>query len=218
MAFLAVIADVRGSRHLADRAAAQEKLLAAVAGTNEALADDLVLPLAITGGDEMKALVATPDAASRLVATLSRHAYPLSLRFAVGRGTLATRLEGRDVGSVDGPCFHRARRTLQASSWDDDWLQVDGFSPPSVPLTANGVFRLTGRLRDRWTKTQWKYILLVEEGLLQKDVAEKAGVSGPTVSAALSAALYHDVKNEERLAWAELTRLHESLPPDVPET
>lgn len=109
-AFLAVIADVQGSRDIPDRAAFQRRRLGTLRRLNRALARErLPAGFRITAGDEIQGLLADPADLVDVTRELADELHPVRRVFGAGWGRLTTDLVD-DVAALDGPCFHAARR------------------------------------------------------------------------------------------------------------
>lgn len=201
--YVVLIGDLVESRELADRAAVQERLRAAVRRVNERHGDVLAAPLALTGGDEVKTMFEDPAVAVDVIVAISEAMHPAALAWGLGRGPLETALAPA-VGAMDGPCFHRARRAIEQASAEGAWGRAHGFSPLDDRVLS-GLLRLTGALRSGWTERQRAYIGAVREGgRTQKEIAGAFGVSPAAVSMALQRARFRDVEEGEAVLRAVL--------------
>jgi hypothetical protein len=129
------------------------------------------------------------------------------MTWGVGRGPLTTDLHD-DVALLDGPCFHRARHALETARHDDVWLRSEGLGPPHDAVLGS-LFGLMGAVRSRWTDVQARYVREAR-GRLQREVAERLGVSEPAVSKGLNAARFAAVAEAERAARALLDWVDEA--------
>lgn len=203
--FYALIGDIVGSRELPNRAEVQRRLAREIEALNDELGEArLAAPLRLVAGDELQALLTDPAAALDIAVPLADALHPVALRWGLGVGSLDTDLDP-DVSLLDGPCFHRARRALDAAADDDTWLRAEGFAAP-FSGTVSALFRLMWALRSDWTETQARYVREAR-GRLQKEVAERFDVNRSTVSRALRAARFREVREGERAARELLRRL-----------
>lgn len=193
--FLAVIADVVGSRDIADRAAFQRRLEKALRAVNRRYRGGrLPARFRITAGDEIQGLLSNPADLVDVSSTLTDDIHPVRLVYGAGWGRLATDL-GPDVATLDGPCFHRARHSVVEAAREGRWVQVEGFG--DVQDEAVSAFlNLIGVIREDWTVTQTKYVRAARDSL-QKDVAERFGVSPSVVSESLKSARFRAVRSGE---------------------
>lgn len=192
--FIVLIGDIVKSREMPDRADAQDRVRAVVEAFNDRAPDALAAPLQLTGGDEMKAILTDPAPAVDMITWLSEAVFPIGLAWGIGRGPIETSWVP-DVGALDGPCFHRARRAVEASSREETWATVHGFSERDDRVLSV-LFGLMGAIRDSWTEKQLAYVRCVREKS-QKATAEEFDVSESAVSQSLRRARYHDVVKGE---------------------
>lgn len=192
--FVVLIGDIVGSRELSDRASAQDRLREAVTAFNQQAGPTLAAPLEVTGGDEMKTILENPVVAVDVITRLSEALYPMTLAWGIGRGPIETSWVP-DVGNLDGPCFHRARRANEEASKEGVWAKAYGFSPLDDRLLT-ALLRLVGAIRASWTEKQLAYIRSVREKS-QKATASDFGVTQGAVSQSLQSARFSDVQEGE---------------------
>ncbi|MGH9380181.1 MAG: SatD family protein [Thermoanaerobaculia bacterium] len=205
--WLALLADLVGSRRVADRGKVQGRLVAAVDALNARHETELAAPLAVSRGDEVQGLfAASPQsraAAVSVVVALADALHPVEWRCGLGWGGLTTPL-GPQVVRLDGPAFHRARAALERAQAEGRWLAAEGLgSATERPL--EGLFALMQAARRRWTDRQLEFIRAARD-LLQKDVAAHFEVSPSTVSESLKAAGYGAVLEGEAAAETLLSQ------------
>lgn len=206
-AYVVVIGDLVQSRELPDRASAQNRLREAVEAFNSHAGDSLAAPLELTGGDEMKTILEDPAVAVDVIIHISEAVHPMTLAWGVGRGPIETSWVP-DVGNLDGPCFHNARRAIEEASKEGIWGKIHGFSPlDDQVLTA--LLRLMGVIRASWTEKQAQYIRSVRSRS-QKATAHELGVTAGAVSQSLQSARFHDVEEGETALRKLLAAYRES--------
>lgn len=189
--YLAAIGDLVGSRKMDDRSSVQERLRQAINQVNEELAESLAAPIKLTGGDEWKVLVDNSPRVVDAIDRMSDTVHPAQARWGIGWGKLDTPLS-RDVGALDGPCFHHARAAIEKAATERSWVRVKGFSPlHNEVLTA--LFDTLGALRASWTDHQVDYIRAVR-GRTQKEAAQKLGISRTGVVKGLGRANYTEYR------------------------
>lgn len=197
-AYIALIGDIVGSRKLADRASVQEQVKRIIGRVNEREEGGLQAPLKLTGGDEVKTLFTDPVVAVNVIPHVSEALHPISLVWGLGRGSLNTPWD-EDVGSMDGPCFHRARRAIEEASQEGVWGKVYGFSPRDDRVLS-GFLRLMGSIRASWTEKQIRYIRAVrDKNRTQEEIARDFGVGPSAVSMALQRAHFRDIEEGEEI-------------------
>lgn len=201
--WLALLADLVGSRRVADRAAVQRRMLQTVEALNARHAGDLAAPLAVSRGDEVQGLFENRSAVVPVVVELADALHPVEWCCGLGWGGLSTPL-GAEVVRLDGPAFHGARAALERAQADGRWLAVEGIGG-ATGQALESVFALMQALRHRWTDRQTEFIRAVR-GELQKDVAARFDVSPSTVSESLKAAGFGAVREGEAAAEALLSK------------
>lgn len=212
---MALIGDLRGSRHLEDRAAVQQRLRRELAGLQERFAEAVAAGFAITTGDEFQVLLHDPAVGLEVVVACDEALAGLRLRYGLGWGALSTRLEPEAVG-MDGPCFHAARRAIEWTKEHGAWAAVRGLDP-SAESTLDGLLRLLGAVRAGWTDKQARAVALRRRAPTQRELALQLELDPSTVSKRLKSALYEEVTAAER-SVAELLRRFTGPTADAPPT
>jgi hypothetical protein len=196
--FVALIGDIRGSRELEDRQAAQREFKGVVDALNEQLPDGSIASrFTVTTGDEFQVLLTDAADAVEAAVSASDRFHPAKLRFGIGRGKLDTELNPDQAIGMDGPCFHRARDAIDAARTDGAWLRVAGWSD-DLDRHVNAMFDLVQCVREDWTDRQAQFASALKEAGAQKRVAERYDVSKSTVSESLSAGHVQEVREAER--------------------
>jgi len=185
---ICLTSDIVRSRHLAERGAAQVKLETALARVNQEHRRTLVVPLAITLGDEWQGL--TTDVAAALVIdfALRRSLYPLQLASGIGVGAIATALRKRSV-EMDGECFHRARAALEQAQQRRGSSTVLASAVRDLDEPANALLLLLHAISDRWTDKQHETYVAFRRHGTEAAAAAALDVSQPTVHQSLAGAM-----------------------------
>jgi hypothetical protein len=201
--YAALIGDIVGSRDVRDRAGLQARMRSLLEALNGRLSAALAAPFAFTGGDEFQGLLRDPGAAVDVLVASWDALHPDRAAFGIGLGGLTVPLGG-EVGSLDGPCFHRAREALDRASAQRRWCLASGLWSPAEEAV-NALFRLQQEVREGWTETQRRYAREARAAL-RKDVAATFGVRPSVVSESLKAASFDAVLEAElaarSLLWA----------------
>lgn len=220
--YLALIGDVVASRemgaeHRAETQRGLRKILGLLNGSAGAPAiANFAAPLTLTAGDEVQALLRAPADAVAVVQRLTDHAWGSrefpQLVFGLGYGALATGPpeeapeQPPNPALLDGPCFHRARRALDAASGAKAWARFDA-EAVSCAGPLNALFDLMGAVRSGWARRQAHYAHQMRVLENQKAVANEWKVSPSVVSESLKAAHYKAVLAGEDAARALLREL-----------
>jgi len=201
--YIALIGDVKRSRHVTERAQLQRLLENGIGAANVRFAQDVVADFVLTLGDEFQGVLVRPSSVVEVLVALDGALGGTAVRYGVGWGELSTDL--KDVAlRMDGPCFHNARDALMTGKRDDRWATVAGFGSDDEVL--NGLLWLIGSIRWQWTDIQRQTVDMIRAAGTQRVVAEERGVSINAVSKALKSALYEPVLAAERAATQILER------------
>lgn len=202
--YLALIGDVRGSRHHPDRAVLQAQLREELARLSDEL--DLAVPLAITAGDEFQGLFDGSAAvlAVDVLISVTETLHPTELAFGLGWGPLST-APGPNVSELDGPCFHRAREALGEAKDEGSWGHLAGVDEGADALVS-GTLGLMGAIRAGWTEKQATYVRDARRFDRYKEVAESHDVVPSVVTESLKAAQFRAMLRAEEGLRAAFTR------------
>ncbi len=208
--YAALVGDVVRSRDAPDRAALQRELRERLAQLTSALGGALAVPLTLIAGDEVQGLFRGPAAVVDVVTELGEALHPTRLVYGLGWGRVTTDLSS-DPSHVDGPCFHRARASIERARRDDAWLRAEGFGTLADALL-DGTFHLMHAIRSGWTRTQARTVRAVR-GAPQKDVAARFGRAESTISESLKAAGFAALREGESATRALLGEFGENAEP-----
>ncbi len=170
--------DQRHSRSTRDRV---EPLLRDLAGR-----PGLVRPFERTAGDEVQAVVATPDAVVDLVLLLVRER---TWSVGIGAGGVDEPLPA-STRAGSGPAFSHARTAVTAAKNRLTGLAVTG-PDEAAARRAQTALDLVAALLQRRTERGAEAVALTRQGLNQLEVAGRLGVSKQAVSQRLQAADWH---------------------------
>ena len=127
MNHLVMIADVIGSRQLANRGQVQTLLEAELRTLHED-STGLASPYTITLGDEFQAVFSGADRIFPDLLAILRALHPVGLRFALGIGPITTRINPEQAIGMDGPAFYRARDLLEHMKKEKRTIAVAGLT------------------------------------------------------------------------------------------
>ena len=177
---IVLIADVVGSR--ADYARSSTALGSLARDLNRHYEDERVARFDYTQGDELQGVLkasADPFAAVLLPALAER---PLRMRWAIVRGSVAP---GRGPATRrSGPAFVDARAAISAAARTRIGLVARTGDPTRDALLADLCPLLPALLDDLSVRQREIARLMLIDGLRQADVAQRLGLSRPTVSVA----------------------------------
>src|SRR5258705_4319333 len=135
--YVALIADAIASRELppAARARLQADARAAVKDLNHRYRRVLAARFAVTLGDELQCLLATPQPVWELAHDLRARLPGVDWVVACGRGPITTPL-APTAPEIDGPCFHEARAAMDRAKPRRQVFAFGGVAPALEPLAS----------------------------------------------------------------------------------
>lgn len=186
MLYACLTSDLVESRKLPDRSEVQTRLEAALLEVNRACSDELLVPLAITLGDEWQGLFRTTRAALDADFRIRWRLYPLAIASGVGVGGLDTPVRDR-TALMDGPCFHRSREALEEAQVRKGSATVHRSSPGLGVLdeTVDTVCLLLHSLAERWTGRQFEVLRAYAAHDTEAAAARALKISQPTLHQSL---------------------------------
>ena len=197
--FVAVIGDMKSSKHLENRRAVQIHLEEVLDAINQEYRDDIASKFMITLGDEFQGLLKTGSSAVFIIDKIEREMYPIQLRFALGVGEITTDINSNMPLGADGPAYYHARKIideLKASekkkmeSKGNVKIEIQGNAEISEFI--NTIFSLLTTVKETWTPRQVEIInAYLKTGGTQKDTARILNINQSNVQKALSSANYY---------------------------
>jgi DNA-binding CsgD family transcriptional regulator len=212
---IAVIADIVGSRQLADRSTAQHAIERSIASIDDALPLAQVRMTA-TVGDEFEAVFEELDEALAWILLLQLWLPDgLQLRFGVGVGPVgAIASVGRDI--PEGPGWWAAREAIEhvharqqrAVPSARTWVVADAGEDESMHSAvrlANAYLLARDQLIGAMTERERRLTYGRCRGVTQRELARVEGITQPAVSQALAAAGSAVIVEGMRALQAEAT-------------
>ena len=202
--FVAVIGDIKDSRHLENRKEVQVHLQEILDRLNEKYKDHIVSKFLITLGDEFQGLLCGGEHILDMVNEIRMEMYPVRLRFGIGFGQITTDIKSEMALGADGPGYYRAREAVELLKEREKknrpvlaelCLRLDEKDQEKEVLL-NTVFDLMYVVESGWTERQRETIwdmLLYGDG--QQNTARRLSISQPTVQKALAAGSYYTYEN-----------------------
>src|SRR5947208_17062614 len=135
--YVALIADAIASRDLAPatRARLQTDVRAAVKDLNQRYRRVLAARFAVTLGDELQGLLATPQPVWDLAHDVRARLPSVDWVVACGRGPITTPL-APTAPEIDGPCFHEGRAAMDRAKRERQVFAFGGFTAALEPLAS----------------------------------------------------------------------------------
>lgn len=209
MLYMAVIGDIVASRSSQERQQLQEHFRAALQAVNDRFAGQMAARFSIYAGDECEALFTDPVAARRAASIIRYRLLPCEITFGLGVGPVNTVIDFDDVGSADGPAFHRARSALNAAKKARIPFCLEAPHPDAALL--NTLLDMIAAVEDNLSRRRAEAVRLMDELHNQYAVAEKMGISQATVNGHLANAFYHRTRRALDLFDNHLAQLFAAL-------
>jgi hypothetical protein len=153
----------------------------------------ILLPYAVTAGDEFQTITARLKTIPWLLLDLRRRLQPLSLRVGIGIGEVPGRITA-PVNELDGAAFRMARQALESlgkrSGRKRPALTAFCTRHPDFDSVVNLIYELQDTLVHRMTQKQWKTIGARIEHRRIEDAARAMGLNISTVSRNLKRGYY----------------------------
>ncbi len=198
--FVAVIGDMKDSRHLENRKEVQVRLQGILDRLNEKYKDEIVSRFLITLGDEFQGLLSSGKYILDMVNEIRMEMYPVRLRFGIGFGQITTDIRTEMALGADGPGYYRAREAVELlkerekkkrSVLAELCLKMDE-THRDKEILLNTVFDLMYVVESGWTDRQREVIwdmLLHGDG--QQNTASRLDITQSTVQKTLAAGRYY---------------------------
>jgi len=208
-----ITADLVGSRRIADFRKKRDVILHTVskAHIDRGL---IVSAYTITVWDEFQAIMASPEKFPQAALDLRRQFYPLTLRIAVGIGTVTGPRKSPINQFAGGEAFERARTAMEklkrAKRSKSPRLTAVESGDTLLDLAANAIYQLQDALAGDLSPAQWKTVRWVASLGSQELAAKKLRVNISTVSRTLRRAHYWEIE-ETSQALEEFLRARFAL-------
>lgn len=202
--FVAVIGDIKDSRHLENRKEVQTHMQTILEQVNEKYEEYIASRFLITLGDEFQGLLYTGENVLHIISEIRMQLYPVHLRFGIGFGQITTDIRAEMALGADGPGYYRARESIERLKEREkknrpvpaELCFKMGEQNRRTEIMLNTIFNLIYVIEKNWTKRQREIIwdmLLYEDG--QQNTARRLNISQPTVQKALAAGGYYTYEN-----------------------
>ena len=202
--FVAVIGDIKDSRHLENRKEVQTHMQTILEQVNEKYEEYIASRFLITLGDEFQGLLYTGENVLHIISEIRMQLYPVHLRFGIGFGQITTDIRAEMALGADGPGYYRAREAIERLKEREkknrpvpaELCFKMGEHNRRTEIMLNTIFNLIYVIEKNWTKRQREIIwdmLLYEDG--QQNTARRLNISQPTVQKALAAGGYYTYEN-----------------------
>lgn len=193
--YLVLIGDLRDSRGVKNRAARQRVFASSLASLNARFGDALASPLTITLGDEFQAVFRDPSRVWEVLSALQASLHPVTARFGLGVGAIATPINPAAALGMDGPAFYRAREAVTLLKSDGGNFRVAGLEDAEL---VNHSLSLVSGLQENWQPNRFAVYHGYLAGVPVQQIAEALGISKTAVYKNLHDGLLHPIAGIHR--------------------
>jgi hypothetical protein len=163
----------------------------------------LLVPFAVSRGDEIQGVMSGWLSAPQLVRMLRWRCRPNKLRVGIGIGYHDGGLEA-DPWKLSGTAFFRARQALESIGTCKDPATRVVTGEDGMDTLINSVWLLLDTLISRWTPGQWEAVMTYEQAGTYATAAKILGVAAQNVQKRCKAAHWHQIRQAEQgLSQAE---------------
>ncbi len=201
--YIAIIADIKGSKSIKNRDLVQEKLKETLVQVNKKYAMDIASKFTITLGDEFQGLLLNGSNTMRILSDIEQNMYPVQLRFGLGIGQITTNINPEMAIGADGPSYYRARAAMQylkenenkrQVAVSDTRFEVECENQGTITLI-NSILSLLTIIKTSWSDRQREVIWdMLKTQDSQVNVAKRFRIQQPTVQKILASGRYYAYK------------------------
>jgi hypothetical protein len=202
--YVAIIGDIKGSRAIENREKIQEKLKKTLKNVNNSYPTYIASNFTITLGDEFQGLLFNGVKIMSIISEIEQELYPINIRYGIGIGEITTLIDPELAIGADGPGYYKAREALEYLKQIEKKKQTGrvnirieavGKQQTSLELI-NTIFSLLTAIIDSWSERQretiWNMLKYQDS---QKKVAERLGITQPSVQKNLVKGNYYEYKD-----------------------
>jgi len=214
--YVAVIADIKGSKAIKNREQIQEKLKKILHNLNNKYSTYIASKFTITLGDEFQGLLFNGMQILPIISEIEQEMYPISIRYGVGIGEITTIIDPEIAIGTDGPGYYKAREALEYLKQTEKKkqagranirIEADGNQQLSMELI-NTIFSLLTVIKDSWTERQMETIWnMLNYQDSQNEVAERLGITQPSVQKNLVKGNYYEYLNAFKVVQKFLSEI-----------
>jgi hypothetical protein len=201
--YIAIIADMKGSKNIKNRDNVQEKLKETLHQINVKYAKDIASKFMITLGDEFQGLLSTGIHTMQILSDIEQRMYPVQLRFGVGIGEITTKINPDMAIGADGPGYYKARAAIQYLKENENRKQIATSDTrfevvednQGTATMINTILSLLTIIKTSWSDRQREVIWdMLKTQDSQVNVAKRFQIQQPTVQKILASGKYYAYK------------------------
>lgn len=161
MWYIAIIGDIKNSKKIKERKELQEHIKRILDEINDRYKDTIASAFTITLGDEFQGLLKCGKNVMDIIYFIKNEA-SVSIRFAIGIGTITTDINPLISIGADGPAYYKARECIDELKFNekkkekgqsDIKIAIDSKNQ-SYEYLLNSIFSLMYNIESQWTDRQ----------------------------------------------------------------
>lgn len=176
--YLVLIGDLRDSRAVKDRAGLQHLFDSSLASLNQCFKDALASPLTVTLGDQFQAVFSDPLPVWDILSALQARLFPVTVRFGLGLGEIATPVNPQAARGMDGPAFYRARNAIVHLKEEGGTYRIEGLDDADL---INHTLSLVSGLQESWHCNRFATYHSFLSGVPVQQIAQELAISKAAV-------------------------------------
>lgn len=200
--YVAIIADIIGSKKINDRSGVQKQLEKVLEQINITYRHAIASQFIITLGDEFQGVLHDGSVALDVLDRIQREMHPITFRFGIGVGSISVRLQPVTSLGSDGTAFHLARslieevRALETKKTEAKTnMLISIEDQESTSTLLNSMFKLIWALQENWTDRQRQIIATLQQyNETQAAIAKRLGIVQSSVQKSLAGSQYYTYK------------------------
>ncbi len=192
MNVVCLIADIVGSRNVADRAKLQRDLNVRLTEVNTVSKANLISPYTITLGDEFQAVYKDFGSVFHDISDILWAVYPNRVRFSLGRGILTTDINRSSATGMDGPAFYSARNQLTSlKQYKRTIIAISGSELANIKIINKSLLLFSHEF-EKWNRTALGCFVYLLHGKSIGEIVKAVGVKQRAVYKTISSKQIRD--------------------------
>ncbi|MFN2328736.1 MAG: SatD family protein [Chromatocurvus sp.] len=212
--YLVLIGDLRDSRRVKDRAGLQCLFESSLASLNERFQSALASPLTITLGDEFQAVFSDPLPVWEILSALQARLFPITARFGLGLGEIATPINSQAALGMDGPAFYHARDAIVLLKKQGGNYRIEGIDDVDL---INHALSLVSELQESWHGNRFATYHSFLAGVPVQQIAQALKISKTAVYKNLHDGHLHSISGIQRSIATKIAATMEATETDSDE-
>ena len=197
--YIAIIGDIKDSKHSENRHTIQVQLKKVLDTINIEYEAVLASKFMITLGDEFQGLLKLGASAIFIIDKIEREMYPVKIRFGIGIGEMTTDINFDMPLGADGPAYYNARIMIDELKTSEKKkmgskvnIKISIQDNTDTSELINTIFSLLTIIKETWTPRRVEIMnAYLNCGGTQEEVAQVLGINQSNVQKALASSNFY---------------------------